>query len=78
MPVKAVRRLLEGTEAAPGTFILICDADLSASDVLRRGIIWDQPEMLFECPSCRGTGQYVGLSEVETCKVCGGRKLVAW
>lgn len=26
-PVKAVRRLLEGTEAAPGVFELLCDGE---------------------------------------------------
>src|SRR5258708_3257642 len=30
-----------------------------------------------ECPDCRGSGKYVGLSEVETCHVCGGRKVVS-
>jgi hypothetical protein len=28
------------------------------------------------CPECRGSGQYVGLNLVETCRTCRGRGLV--
>lgn len=33
------------------------------------------PELLqpSPCPDCRGTGQYAGLTSVETCRTCGGR-----
>lgn len=27
------------------------------------------------CPDCNGTGEYVGLNVVETCKACDGRKV---
>ena len=66
----AVRRLLEGTESSPpDTYELRCDADRAGSGVLHRSLIWDPPEMLFECSTCGGTGQYVGLAEVGTCEV---------
>ncbi|MBI3866712.1 MAG: hypothetical protein HY290_32930 [Planctomycetia bacterium] len=77
IPMGAVRRLLEGTEALPGEYLLRCDQDQVGSGTLMRTVNWQPPELLFECPSCRGMGEYVGLFEVETCKVCGGRKVVA-
>ena len=46
--------------------------------MLHRDLIWQPPEMLFECTSCLGTGQYIGLAEVGVCMACGGRKVVAW
>ena len=76
MPVVAIRRLLEGTEAAPDGYTLICDSDLAGSRVLRREIIWHPPELLFPCGACEGRGEYVGLLERETCGTCGGRKVV--
>jgi hypothetical protein len=33
-------------------------------------------EILFACSACRGSGQYVGFTEVDDCKVCVGRKFV--
>ena len=69
LPMRAVRRLLEGTESSPDTYELRCDADRAGSGVLHRSLIWDPPEMLFECSTCGGTGQYVGLAEVGTCEV---------
>jgi DnaJ-class molecular chaperone len=76
MPVVAIRRLLEFTEAASGTYLLICDQDLAGSGVIHREIIWDRPELLFPCPDCRGRGEYVGLLERETCRTCAGRNVV--
>ncbi len=64
-----VRRLLEGTEAVPDTYPLICDTDHAASEVLHRDLIWQPPEILFACPSCKGTGQYVGRIEVEDASI---------
>src|SRR5437868_5237038 len=78
MPAVAIRRLLEGTEAAPDGYSLICDADLSGlgAHTIYRSISWDPPELLLPCGDCRGKGEYVGLLERETCKTCGGRKVV--
>jgi hypothetical protein len=75
-PMDAVRRLLNGTEAIPDTYPLVCDADRAGSGLLHRDLIWQPPEVLFTCPACNGSGQYVGFLEVETCKVCGGWKVV--
>jgi hypothetical protein len=76
LPMRAVRRLLEGTVAWPDIYPLRCDPDDSGHGVPHRSLIWDPPEMLFECSTCRGTGQYVGLAEVGTCDACGGRTIV--
>jgi hypothetical protein len=76
LPMTAVHRLLDGTEAGPDTYPLVCDADRAGSGVLHRDLIWQSPDVLFPCSTCRGTGQYTGLCEVETCQVCGGRKVV--
>jgi hypothetical protein len=78
MPAVAIRRLLEGTEAEPGDYALICDADLSGTGAhtIYRSIIWNPPELLLPCGDCRGKGEYVGLLERGTCKTCGGRKVV--
>jgi hypothetical protein len=78
MPAIAIRRLLEGTEAAPDAYALICDADLSGSDshTIHRSIVWRPPELLLPCGDCQGRGEYVGLLERETCGTCGGRKMV--
>jgi hypothetical protein len=75
LPMGAVRRLLEGSEA-PAVYPLACDVDQSATSVLHRELTWQPPEILFPCPTCKGTGQYAGLIEVGTCQVCGGRKMV--
>jgi DnaJ-class molecular chaperone len=78
MPVVAIRRLLERTEAEPDGYALICDRDLSGRGAhpLHRSIIWNPPELLLPCGDCRGRGEYVGLLERATCKTCGGRKVV--
>jgi hypothetical protein len=76
LPTKAVRRLLEDSEVAPGVYPLACDSDQCGSSVLHRELTWQPPEILFPCETCRGTGQYAGLIEVGTCQVCGGRKMV--
>lgn len=76
IPVGAVRRLLEGIEAAPGTYPLVCDTDRAGNGILHRELNWQPPEILFTCSTCGGTGEYVGLSDVGVCQVCGGRKLV--
>ena len=76
LPMPAVRRLLEGTESAAGSYPLLCDANQARTEVLRRDLIWNPLYILFTCESCRGTGQYTGLSRIGVCKVCGGRKVV--
>ena len=76
MPVRAIRRLLEGIEADPDVIILMCDRDLAGTRVLRRKIIWDPPELLFPCGTCEVRGEYVGLLERDICRTCGGRKVV--
>jgi hypothetical protein len=78
IPMRAVRRLLEGSEIEPAIYYLHCDSDQLGNGVLHRSLIWEPPEMLFECLACRGTGQYVGLAEVGICEACRGRRLVAW
>ena len=77
LPVVAIRRLLEGTEAPAISYTLICDGDLFGSSILQRSFLWEPPEMLFVCPSCEGKGEYVGLMERESCEPCGGRGLVS-
>jgi hypothetical protein len=78
MPVNAIRRLLEHTDAANGEYWLICDRDLSGTGAnpIHRAIIWEQPELLFPCGDCRGSGEYIGLTERGPCRTCGGRKVV--
>src|SRR5262252_7129220 len=76
VPVVAIRRLLEGTDAPPDSYTLRCDQDIAGSNVLLRTIVWHPPELLFPCGACAGRGKYVGLLVVEECKVCGGRCVV--
>jgi DnaJ-class molecular chaperone len=78
MPAVAIRRLLEGTEAHPDSYALMCDANLSGTGAhtIYRSNIWNPPELLLPCGDCRGKGEYVGLLERETCQTCGGRKVV--
>jgi hypothetical protein len=76
LPLRAVRRLLEGIVAWPDNYPLHFDPDDSGHGVPHRWLVWDPPEILLECSTCRGTGQYVGLAEVATCEVCGGRMIV--
>jgi hypothetical protein len=77
MPVVAIRRLLDETEAASDSYTLLCDQDLAGTGVLYRSIIWNPPELLLFCGDCQGRGEYVGLLERETCGTCGGRKMVS-
>jgi hypothetical protein len=77
MPLVAIRRLLDGTEAYPDAYSVISDCDLSVAGVLSRSIIWNPPELLFQCADCHGHGEYVGMLEREVCQTCGGRKLVS-
>jgi|SRR5579872_5090402 len=76
LPVVAMRRLLAGTEALPDTYPLVCNSHQAGTGVLHRDLIWKPPEVLFPCPTCNGTGRYVGLIEAGTCKACAGRKVV--
>ena len=73
VPMGTVRRLLHGTVSLPGEYELYSDQVQVGSGVLVRAVTWPPPELLFPCPACEGKGQYVGLIEVETCRVCGGR-----
>jgi DnaJ-class molecular chaperone len=73
----AICRELIGPQAVPDIYPLVCDTGQAGSGVLLRGVIWQPPNVLFPCPTCNGTGRYVGLIEAGTCKVCGGRKVVA-
>jgi len=63
MPVRAVRRLLEGTEATQAHSSFFAIQTLAPTGFLRRDILWDLPELLFPCGACDGRGQYVGLLE---------------
>src|SRR5262245_52441070 len=74
LPLKAVRRLLEGTERESGVFRLQCE-DGSVAGV-PDDIVWDDPELFRTCVECNATGTYTGLAEVETCRTCCGRKVV--
>ena len=78
LPVVAIRRLLEGTEAASDTYPLRCNSDQAGSSVLHRNVIWDPPDLLCECTDCEGRGRYVGLREAEPCKKCAGLGAVPW
>jgi hypothetical protein len=74
LPMLAVRRLLEGTEALPDTYLVHYDRSETDTGHVQ-SIVWEPPEILFDCTECNGTGQYVGLIETGPCKVCGGRKV---
>jgi len=76
LPVPAIRRLLEGTEAESGAYGLRCDLEVIGSGILLRSMIWDPPELLFPCSACNGSGVYVGLQEREPCGTCNGRGCV--
>jgi hypothetical protein len=76
LPVPAIRRLLEGTEAEPDAYTLRCDDDLAGNGILLRSVVWDPPELLFPCATCSGCGVYVGLQEREPCGTCNGRGCV--
>jgi hypothetical protein len=73
-PAKAVRRLLEGTEADPGVYELL---SVAGGETLRYQVTWDEPVLYFPCPGCEGRGIYEGLFEREVCSGCSGRKLIA-
>jgi len=74
LAVNAICRLLEGSPA--GRYKLICESDLAAGKVLLREMVWSPPDLLFVCPSCKGRGEYIGLTESKSCEPCGGRGLV--
>ena len=76
MPLVAVRRLLEGSEAEPDTYVIRCDRDRAATGILQFAVVWDPPELLVPCRACEGRGEYVGLLEREVCPSCGGRKVM--
>jgi hypothetical protein len=76
-PAVAIRRLLDGTEAASDSYTPLCDQDLAGTGVLYRSIIWNPPELLLPCGDCHGRGEYVGLLEGEARGRCGGRKMVS-
>jgi hypothetical protein len=40
LPAVAIRRLLEGLDAAADLYALICDADLLGSSILQRSFVW--------------------------------------
>ncbi len=61
MPMKAVRRLLEGTEAERQAVLIWCDRDMAGTGRLRLSSFWDPPELLIPCQACEGRGEYVGL-----------------
>ena len=67
-PVKAVRRLLEGNEADPGVYEILCQGE-AGQETLRHSVT-------FPCQVCEGRGEYVGLLVREVCQGCGGRKVV--
>ncbi len=75
-PVKAVRRLLEGTEADPGVYELLCDGN-EGEEALRYEVTWDAPVLWLPCSACEGRGVYEGLFEREVCSGCLGRKVIA-
>jgi len=75
-PVKAVRRLLEGTEADSGVFVMLCDGETAGGATRRYEVIWDSPVLYFPCAGCEGRGEYLGLLVREVCPGCNGRKVV--
>jgi len=75
-PIKAVRRLLEGTEADPGVYALLCDGN-EGQQTLRYAVTWDAPMLYFPCSACDGRGEYLGLLVREVCQGCEGRKVIA-
>ncbi len=77
IPGTAYRQLLEGTEVAPDSYPLVCDADRAGTGIVTALLIWQPPEILFPCPTCGGTGQYIGLADVDVCKACRGRRVVS-
>jgi hypothetical protein len=75
-PAKAVRRLLEGTDAEPGVFEVLCGGDRD-NETTRHEVTWDAPLLYFPCSACQGRGEYLGLLVREVCQGCGGRKIIA-
>lgn len=78
-PAEALGYLLRGNGWAMSDVVLNMDPDRSNisaghAEVL---ITLRRPGLEKVCPDCRGSGQYVGLSVVETCHACGGRKVVS-
>jgi hypothetical protein len=76
-PFGALNRLLEGTEAEPGEYIMQWDqGDRTGAEALFWTVTWQPPELLHECPDCGGTGRYAGVTDMEFCQTCGGRKVI--
>ena len=67
--INAIRRLLKCVEAGAGTYTVDCEPALGP-------VLWDPPELFVPCPDCKGSGEYVGLQQVEVCRTCAGRTVV--
>jgi hypothetical protein len=75
-PLNALRRLLEGTEAEQGSYVMQWVQETPDSGTPFWSVSWDPPELLIPCQACEGRGEYVGLLEREVCRACGGKKVV--
>jgi hypothetical protein len=77
-PFAALGRLLEGTEAKPGEYIMRWDQwELIGAEAPYWTVTWQPPEILHECPDCEGSGSYIWLGDAEVCQTCGGRKVIS-
>lgn len=79
LPSIAIRKLFDAVDPLTGSYELRCDHDWSdTGDVPQpRFIRWDPPDLFFSCPSCNGSGEYVGLLLREECRTCRGRGVVS-
>jgi len=77
-PSEALGCLLRGNGWTMSEVVLNMDPDRSNISAGHAEVLIRvrRPGLETVCPDCRGSGRYVGLSVVETCHACGGRKVV--
>jgi hypothetical protein len=71
----AVWQLLKNWGVDLGTAHILPDRDKCSSELGHFEML-DLPHKI-PCPDCKGSGTYVGLSVVESCRRCGGNKTIA-
>jgi hypothetical protein len=71
----AVARLLDA--CGWSELQVVADGDASSLDGAHFEFLVRHSGPELPCPECGGSGSYVGLSAVETCRRCGGRKFIA-
>ena len=73
LPMRAVSRLLDGSDIDHCLVVIHVDQVQAGSGVMIREALWKPPELLFLCSQCNGTGEYVGLTDRQKCQACEGR-----